>query len=66
MGLFTVACGGRLHSFMVDIAPYTLTASGEDYGASREYLTAQETCCSVLEACNLFPKVKGQKNDGRN
>ena len=66
MGLFTVACGGKLHSFMVDLAPSMLAFPGKEYGVSREYLTAQETCCSVLEACNLFPKVKGQKNDGRN
>ena len=66
MGLFTVACGGKLHSFMVDLAPSMLAFPGKEYGVSREYLTAQEICCSVLEACNLFPKVKGQKNDGRN
>ena len=51
---------------MVDLAPYLLTASGEEYRLSREYLTAQEICCSVHKASNLFPKVKGQKNDGRN
>lgn len=66
MGLFTVACGGRLHSFMVDIGPYTLTAPGEGYGLSREYLTAQQIFYSVLEACNLFPKVKRQNNGRRN
>ena len=66
MGLFTVGCGGKLHSFMVDIAPYLLKTSGEEYRLSREYLTAQQIFYSVLEACNLFPKVKGQKNDGRN
>lgn len=59
MGLFTVGCGGRLHSFMVDLAPYLLKASDEDYGASREYLAAQQIFYSVLEVCNLFPKVKG-------
>ena len=66
MGLFTVDCGGRLHSFMVDLAPYMLAFSGKEYGVSREYLAAQEICCSVYKACDLFPKVKGQNNDGRN
>ena len=66
MGLFTVGCGGKLHSFMVDLAPSMLAFSGEEYGVSREYLTAQEICCSVHKACNLLPKAEGQKNDGRN
>ena len=66
MGLFTVACGGKLHSFMVDLAPSMLAFPGKEYGVSREYLTAQEICCSVHKACDLFPKVKGQKNDWRN
>ena len=66
MGLFTVGCGGRLHSFMVDLAPYMLAFSGKEYGVSREYLAAQEICCSVYKVCDLFPKAQGQNNDGRN
>jgi|GEM_PF-5747161 len=63
MGLFTVGCGGKLHSFMVDLAPYMLAFSGKECGVSREYLTAQEICCSVHEACNLLPKVERQAED---
>ncbi len=66
MGLFTVGCGGRLHSFMVDLAPYMLAFSGKEDGVSREYLAAQEICCSVYKVCDLFPKAQGQNNDGRN
>ena len=66
MGLFTVDCGERLHSFMVDLAPYMLAFSGKEYGVSREYLAAQEICCSVYKVCDLFPKAQGQNNDGRN